>query len=211
MVSLDPCTNPTHHTFLWLSLCSGLNFHAPAVDTGRYLSTDLRWGWGQRRGVKEVSLSPHCGWTTSELFSPAPFGCATGSAGISWHPELKLSLHHADAPPWPRTGMSTVGCTGACKPEPSLARLQNILADMARMGARKTGRPEIPQMEVRSLRNSCACRCMLKKENLVKGKLLKSCKGCRRTRFRRGDVGRAWLQGMKPLLGNNLTKQIVLS
>lgn len=68
-----------------------------------------------------------------------------------------------------------------------------------------------PQMEVRSLQNSCACRCMLKKENLVKGKLLKSCKGCRRTRFRRGDVGRAWLQGMKPLLGNNLTKQIVLS
>lgn len=66
-------------------------------------------------------------------------------------------------------------------------------------------------MEVRSLQNSCACRCMLKKENLVKGKLLKSCKGCRRTRFRRGDVGRAWLQGMKPLLGNNLTKQIVLS
>lgn len=116
-----------------------------------------------------------------------------------------MLMHH------PGSGMSTVGCTGACKPEPSLARLQNILADMARTGARKTGRPEIPQMEVRSLQNSCACRCMLKKENLVKGKLLKSCKGCRRTRFRRGDVGRAWLQGMKPLLGNNLTKQIVLS
>lgn len=210
MVSLDPCTNPTHHTFLWLSLCSGLNFHAPAVDTGRYLSTDLRWGWGQRRGVKEVSLSPHCGWTTSELFSPAPFGCATGSAGISWHPELKLSLHHADAPSWKwhvYSGLYRSMQSWAL----SLACLQNILADMARTGARKTGRPEIPQMEVRSLRNSCACRCMLKKENLVKGKLLKSCKGCRRTRFRRGDVGRAWLQGMKPLLGNNLTKQIVLS